>query len=57
MAGKTNSALTVGLQDLSINLGIMLLEPGEESRTKVEAEVGIIIDDIDDGLFWAEYPR
>src|SRR2546429_591084 len=48
MAGKTIPALTVGFKNATIVLRIVLLHPRKQGWAKIEADLGIIIDDLAD---------
>ena len=48
VAGKQFQALAVGFEDALIGAGRVLLEPGEQRGSEVEADAGVVVDDFRD---------
>jgi hypothetical protein len=53
---KSSQAFSVCLKDLLIDRRKMLFQPGEERGTKIEADGGVIIDDLQDLPFFIKDP-
>ena len=55
--GEAARALRVGREDRAVDLGLLLLEPGQQRRAEVEAHRGVVVDDRDDAVLAVEDPR
>ncbi len=54
VAAEAGAALLVRVEDGLVDLGARLLHPGQERRPGVEADRGVVVDDVDDPVLGVE---
>ena len=57
MAGEALLAFAVGVEDRGVDFGRFGFEPGEQSGAEVEADAGVVVDQLDDAVVAVDDPR
>ncbi len=56
VTGETLPALAVRFQDGGVDIGRVLLQPGEEGRAEIETDATVVVDDPDDAALAVQDP-
>ncbi len=51
MSGKPPHTLFISVDDSLVHIRGLLFQPGKKGGAKIEADLGIVIDDVDDVFF------